>query len=95
MNGLTCKSIRILALNKRGGMIWDRFVKISFIAQRNNKAPPMVSIEIVWADDPVIKMGIFRTATPNIDLSRGKTRTRCLTLIEAEQEQYDTCNYEE
>jgi len=43
-------------------MIGDRFVKISFTAQRNNKAPPMASIEIVWADDPVIKKRIFRTA---------------------------------
>jgi hypothetical protein len=77
-------------------MIGDRFVKISFTAERNSKAPPMVSIEIVWADDPVIKMENFRTAIQTeTSSSRGKIRTRCLALIEAEQEQYDTCNYEE
>jgi len=43
-------------------MIGDRFVKISFTAQRNSKTPPMVSIKIVFADDPVIKRQNFSKA---------------------------------
>jgi hypothetical protein len=36
-------------------MIGDLFVKISFTAQKNSKTPPIVSIEMVCGDDPVIK----------------------------------------
>ena len=43
-----------LALYNRAGMIEGRFVKISFTAERNSKTPPMVRIEIVCGDDPVI-----------------------------------------
>lgn len=36
-------------------MIWDLVVKSSFTEARHSKAPPMVSIEMVSADDPVVR----------------------------------------
>ena len=74
-------------------MIGDRFVKISFTAEKNSKTPPMVSIEIVCADDPVITMEHIREEI--LHETTGKTRTRCLALIKAEQEQYNSCKYKE